>query len=123
MKREFIGIIGKLTCELAEENGIVIVTIGGQADIYTSAELSKILDTYLARGQANILLDMGELEYLDSSTLAALLRIQKKARAAGGTVKLLNLGSGPQRVFEISGFLNLFETFPDREAAIRSFSS
>ncbi|MFH1038300.1 MAG: STAS domain-containing protein [PVC group bacterium] len=123
MKREFIGMIGKLTCELAEENGVVVVTVSGQADVYTSGELGKIMEAYLARGQTNILLDMENLKYLDSSTLAALLKIQKKARAGGGNVKLLRLGSEPREVFEVSGFLNLFETFEDREVAISSFTN
>ncbi len=123
MKREFIGIIGKLSCELAEEKGVVIVTLSGQADVYTSGEVGKILEAYLARGQAKILLDMENLRYLDSSTLATLLKIQKKARAGGGGVRLLRLGSEPRKVFEVSGFLNLFETFEDREAAIQSFQT
>ncbi|MDP8213829.1 MAG: STAS domain-containing protein [Candidatus Euphemobacter frigidus] len=121
MRREFIGIMGKLTCELGEEEGMAIIKVGGQADIYTSTELSKILEAYLARGRANLLLDVEDLEYLDSSTLATLLRIQKKATSRGGALKLLKLTGEPRKVFEVSGFLNIFENFDDRGAAIRSF--
>jgi len=109
MRREFIGIMGKLTCELGEEEGMAIIKVGGQADIYTSTELSKILEAYLARGRANLLLDVEDLEYLDSSTLATLLRIQKKATSRGGALKLLKLTGEPRKVFEVSGFLNIFE--------------
>ena len=121
MKREFIGIMGKLTCELGEEMGAAIVTLGGQADVYTSPEMSKILEAYISRGQANILLNLEELEYLDSSTLAALLRAQKKAKTLGGDVKLLKLEGEPRKVFEVSGFLNIFDTFSDRDEALKSF--
>lgn len=121
MRREFIGIMGKLTCELGEEEGVAIIKVGGQADVYTSTELSKILEAYLARGQANLLLDVKDLEYLDSSTLATLLRIQKKAKSLGGGLKLLELGGEPRKVFEVSGFLNIFENYSSREEAIRSF--
>jgi len=122
MKREFIGIMGKLICELGEEDGVAIVTLGGQADVYTSPEMSKILEAYIARGQGKILLDLEELEYLDSSTLAALLRAQKKAKNLGGDVKLLKLQGEPRKVFEVSGFLSIFETFSDRNEALQSFS-
>ena len=123
MKREFIGIMGKLTCELGEEMGAAIVTLGGQADVYTSPEMSKILEAYISRGQANILLNLEELEYLDSSTLAALLRSQKKAKTLGGDVKLLKLGGEPRKVFEVSGFLDIFDNFSDRDEALKSFEN
>ena len=121
MIREFIGIMGKLTCELGEEMGVAIVTLGGQADVYTSPEMSKILDAYINRGQGNIILDLGDLEYLDSSTLAALIRAQKKAKNLGGEIKLLKLEGEPRKVFEVSGFLAIFDTFSNREEALKSF--
>ena len=122
MIREFIGIMGKLTCELGEEEGVAIVTLGGQADVYTSPEMSKILDAYINRGQGNIILDMEELEYLDSSTLAALIRAQKKAKNLGGEIKLLKLEGEPRKVFGVSGFLTIFDTFSSREEALKSFN-
>ena len=122
MKREFIGIMGKLSCELGEEEGVTVVTLEGQADVHTSAELQKILKALLARGQNRILLDAGSLDYCDSSTLRVLLTLQKEARESGGAVKILNLAEEPRRVFQISGFLDLFETFDSREDALRSFA-
>ena len=121
MKREFIGIMGKLSCELGEEAGVVTVTLEGQADVHTSEEMKRILQAFLARGQSRILLDLTELDYCDSSTLRVLLTLQKQAKAAGGAIKLLKLGGEPRRVFEVSGFLDLFETFDDRARALRSF--
>jgi len=121
MKREFIGIMGKLSCELGEEGGVAVVTLVGQADVYTSPEISKILEAYISRGQTNILLDLDGLEYLDSSTLAALLRAQKKAKELGGDVKILKLGGEPRKVFEASGFITIFDNFHDRDEALESF--
>ena len=122
MKREFIGIMGKFSCELGEEAGVAVVTLEGQADVHTSAELGKILKALLDRGQNRILLDAGSLDYCDSSTLRVLLTLQKEARESGGAVKILNLAEEPRRVFQISGFLDLFETFDSREDALRSFA-
>lgn len=122
MKREFIGIMGKLACELGEESGVTVVTLEGQADVHTSEELRRILRAFLARGQARILLDLTKLDYCDSSTLRVLLTLQKETRAAGGTIKLLKLNGEPRRVLEVSGFLDLFETFEDRPEALQSFA-
>ena len=121
IKREFLGIMGTLTCELEETEGAVIVRVEGKADVYTSSELTKILQAYLARGKKDLLLDCGKLEYLDSSTLAGLLKVQKEFKAAGGAVKLLQLQGEPLKVFEATGFLSLFENFSDRDEALKSF--
>ena len=121
MKREFIGIMGKLACELEEVDNVVIVHLEGQADVYTSDEVAKILEAYLARGRKNILLDAEKLTYLDSSTLAALLKIQKKLKATGGNLKLLKLGGEPLKVLRTAGFLKMFENFDDRDRAMESF--
>lgn len=122
MKREFIGIMGKLSCELGEENGTAVVTLEGQADVHTSEELGRIIQAFIDRGRPRILLDLEKLDYCDSSTLRAFLTLQKKAKAAGGAIKLLKLGGEPRRVFEVSGFLGLFETFDSREEALSSFA-
>ncbi len=119
MKREFIGIMGKLSIGLEEEGGAAVITLEGQADVHTSEELGRIARTYLSRGQAKILIDAGKLDYCDSSTLRVFLSLQKEARAAGGAIRFLNLAEEPRRVFEVSGFLHLFETFEDRREALR----
>ena len=121
MRREFIGMMGKLICEAEELNDLVIVRLSGQADVYTSPELSRILEAYLRRGEINILLDLEKLAYLDSSTLRVLFDLQKKSEAAGGTLKLLKLQGPPLKVFQMSGFLQLFQTFQDQEEAEESF--
>jgi len=121
MEREFIGLMGKLSCQFQEEGDVLIAAAGGKADLHTSRELGKILRAYLERGRTRILLDLGELEYLDSSTLAQLLEAQKKARSEGGGLKLVNPQKQPREVLEVSGFLNIFEIYDDREKAINSF--
>ena len=121
MEREFIGLMGKLSCQFREDGEILIASAAGKADLHTSRELGKILQAYLDRGKVKIVLDLEELEYLDSSTLAQLLEAQKRARAAGGRLKLLNPQKQPLEVLEVSGFLNLFEIYDNREEAISSF--
>ena len=123
MKREFIGIMGKLGCELETAGDVEIVRAEGQADIYTSPELTKILEALVDRGARRIVLDLEKLTYLDSSALAGLLKILKKLKPLNGSIKLVGLGGKPLEVFELSRFLDLFENFPDRETALRSFSS
>lgn len=122
MKREFIGIMGKLTCEMEEMEDWVIAKLNGEADVDTSDELRKILQAYLQRGKRKILLDLEKLNYLDSSTLRVLLDIQKKINASGGSLKLLKLQGAPLKVFRMSGFLDFFENYQERERAWKSFS-
>ena len=121
MRREFIGLMGKLSCEFEEEGDRVIADISGKADLHTSRELGKILGAYLEKGKNKILLDLENLEYLDSSTLAQLLKAQKRARAEGGALKLVSLQKQPHEVLQVSGFLNFFDVYDSRHQALDSF--
>ena len=121
MRREFIGLMGKLSCEFEEDGDRLIAELAGKADLHTSRELGKLLAAYLDKGKNEILLDLDNLEYLDSSTLAQLLEAQKKARAAGGELKLIKPQKQPREVLQVSGFLNLFEIYDSRQKALDSF--
>ena len=63
MRREFIGLMGKLSCEFEEDGDRLIAELAGKADLHTSRELGKLLAAYLDKGKNEILLDLDNLEY------------------------------------------------------------
>jgi len=122
MKREFIGIMGKLVVESAEDDGNLILTMSGEADVYTSDDMAKLVGGFIDGGKTAIILDFSSLTYLDSSTLSRLLSLQKKVKAAGGRIVLMGLAGEPLKVFQLSGFTELFTIVDDLQAA-REFLS
>jgi len=71
-----------------------------------------------------MILDVSQLDFVDSSGLGAILTCLRKARSGGGTLKLLCGASRPVRMFfelvRIHGIIDVYET---REEALESFAS
>jgi anti-sigma B factor antagonist len=70
-----------------ECGGHVIVGLRGELDIADAAEVAAALAAVAAR-QPQIIVDLSDLEFIDSSRVAALARGRKHARAAGGDLLL-----------------------------------
>lgn len=76
----------------------------------------------VASGNDKILINMGDISYIDSSGIGELVSGYTTTTNAGGMLKLLNLGKRVQDLLQITKLYTVFETFDDEAAAIRSFS-
>lgn len=82
--------------------------------------LSEI-DPYLTAG-ACVILDMRELQYIDSSGLGVVLSCNQRLRELGGSFKLCGLSDTVRVMFEMVQMIKLFEIYPSRERAIEACS-
>jgi anti-anti-sigma factor len=74
-------------------------------------------------GRANIVLDMENSDYLNSTCLAAIIKIKKKAAALGGDLKLAHLNRHVHNLLESTFLIMKFEIFRDVTDAVESFAS
>jgi anti-sigma B factor antagonist len=80
------------------------LTIGNAAEsLHTSVE--KAVDA----GNRNIVLDMRDLDYVDSSGLGAIVTSLTCTRNRGGTLRLANLPRRIQALLEVSSLYNVFQ--------------
>jgi anti-sigma B factor antagonist len=105
----------------AESRGdTAIITISGDLDIVTSPQL----DEYLTEAEANhsrIILDFGEVSFLDTSALAVIVGHWKTAEAKGGTLALANARYRYTKTLWITGLadkLTLYNTVDEGLAAL-----
>ena len=75
-----------------------------------------------AAGSKKVLINMGDISYIDSSGIGELVSAYTTITNAGGALKLLSLGKRVQDLLQITKLYTVFETFEDEAAAIRSFS-
>lgn len=94
--------------------------IEGRLDTTNYSELESNLSKLTDNNEINILLDLEKLEYISSSGLRIFLMFLKKIKAAKGRLMLCTMSKDIKEVFEISGFVNIFEIFDDKEAALKS---
>lgn len=98
-------------------NDHLVIAPSGRLDSNTSPLLDRHLSAAIGRGDTRLVLDFSGVEYISSTGLSALLAAAKKLRATNGRLALAGLNARVRVVFEMSGFLRLFPTFPDVSGA------
>ena len=103
-------------------NGVMIVDLSGRI---TLGEGSVILrDTVrdlVGKGNKKILLNLGEVNYIDSSGIGELVSAFTTVRNQGGELKLLNLTKKVHDLLQITKLYTVFDVKDDETAAIKSF--
>lgn len=88
---------------------MTIVTLTGSLDTAASIEVDQTLK-FITEGEGkDIVFECADLEYIASSGLRILLDVLKKNKAKGHKVILRNVNDDIKNVFNITGFINLFE--------------
>jgi anti-sigma B factor antagonist len=117
------GLTSKLTIVEQPVEDVTILTLTGEitlddGDLAFRKKIHELID----RGRTKIILDLGGVTYIDSSGVGMMAAKLKTVRDAAGTLKVVHMTSRSQRLFGMLKILTAFETFPDLESAVRSFS-
>ncbi len=75
-----------------------------------------------AKGNKKILLNLGDVNYIDSSGIGEMVSGFTSVTNQGGQLKLLNLTKRVQDLLQITKLYTVFEVFDDEAAAVRSYS-
>lgn len=94
---------------IQEIDGKLVAFLSGELDTAAAAEVEADLRPLLRSEGRDVVIDCTELEYIASSGLRILLGILKKVKADGGRVVLKNVNEVIRDVFELTGFIKLFE--------------
>jgi len=101
--------------------GVVVVDCSGRLVFgEESAGLRDYVKGLLAQSP-NVVLNLRDVNYIDSGGLGTLVSLYTTARNAGGAVKLASLSQRVGDLLQITKLLTVFEVFEDEEAAAKSF--
>jgi anti-sigma B factor antagonist len=89
-------------------NGTFVVAAGGEVDLYTAPELERALTAPLTAGATQLVVDLTEATFVDSTVLHVLLRAAQHLDGARGELIAVVPDPNIRRVFEITGFDRLF---------------
>ncbi len=99
----------------------MIVRINGRLDTTNYSILEKKLMDLIDHQEDKILIECSNMDYVSSSGLRILLMALKKITLAKGKFVLCGLQENIREIFEISGFTNIFEIYPNQEDALKVF--
>jgi len=110
-----------ITSNTRVRDDVSIMDLRGKLIAADAVVLYDAVQGLTGRGVSKILINMDQLDLMDSSGLGELGRAGKLAASKGATIKLLNIGRDVRRTLEAAGFLRLFETFDNETTAVASF--
>ena len=102
--------------------GVTIVDISGRIVLgEESAALRNLVCDLLSKGHKNILFNLGDVNYIDSSGLGNMVGSFTSVRKQGGELKLLNLTNKVHDLMQITRLYTVFDIMDDEAIAVKSF--
>lgn len=103
-------------------DGVSIVDCSGRITLGEgSVVLRDTVKDLLSKGQKKILLNLGDVNYIDSSGIGELVSAYTTAKNQGGELKLLKLTKKVHDLLQITKLYTVFEVKDDEAAAVKSF--
>ena len=94
-----------------------VLEVGGEVDVYTAPRLRERLIELVDGGATQVVVDLGRVDFLDSTGLGVLVGALKRLRAAGGGLSLVCDKEPLLKIFRITALDQVFPLFPTVEAA------
>jgi anti-sigma B factor antagonist len=102
-----------------ESDGMMIVDLKGRIALGEgSVTVRETVHDLLSKGQRRILLNLGDVNYSDSSGLGELVSAFTAAKKQGGELKLLNLTKKVRKLLQITKLYTVFEVKDDEALAV-----
>ncbi len=103
-------------------DGITIVDCSGRITLGEgSVVLRDSVKDLLTKGQKKILLNLGDVNYIDSSGIGELVSAYTTVKNQGGELKLLNLTKKVHDLLQITKLYTVFDVRDDETTAVKSF--
>ena len=104
-------------------DGVTVVDMSGRITLGEgSVILRDTIRDLIGKGQKKILLNLGDVTYIDSSGIGELVSAFTAVRREGGELKLLNLTKKVHDLLQITKLYTVFDIKDDETAAIKSFA-
>jgi len=106
---------------LRTSESVTILDLKGNLTIGAEEVLGEMITVVLKDGHKQLLVNMAEVPFIDSSGIGALIKSFSRVKTEGGKLKLLNPSRTARQLLSITGLLSVLETFDDEATALSSF--
>ncbi len=111
-----------LKISVRDVGNVSILDLAGRLTLGEPAgALRDTMKDLLARNRKNLLVNLGEVSYIDSSGLGDLVGGFATVSNRGGSLKLLNVQNRVHELMQITKLYSVFEVFDNEVDAVRSF--
>ncbi|REE96283.1 STAS domain-containing protein [Thermomonospora umbrina] len=100
------------------EKDVTVVKVDGEIDVFSSPRLREMMLEVIDKGPSHLVVDLGDVTFLDSTGLGVLVGIYHRLRARNGTMSFVGANERVRRVFHITQLTKIFSLHDTLEEAV-----
>lgn len=112
---------GTFAISIRNKDAVSVLDVKGRLTSFEVGALRDVIARLLKEGRKNLVLNLAELEYLDSSGIGELARSYVTVVKKDGQMKVVGLSAKVDEILKITQLYQVFPEFPSEEEALRSF--
>jgi anti-sigma B factor antagonist len=105
---------------IQEHDGVVVVSPQGDLQAETIGSFQSQTDELLKTGIHYFVIDFSSVKFIDSSGLAALVRLYKRVRIGEGDIRLAEVPTAIMKILELTRLSRVFDIYPTVSEAVAS---
>jgi len=99
-----------------------VLTLAGRLDAASAKDVKRAVHDLTRKNRVKIVMDMGEVTFMDSSGLGSLVASLRSVNKLGGDIKIASLQEPVRVIIELTRLHRVFEVFDEKMDAVESFS-
>lgn len=107
-----------LTINIDEVNSQAIMTLKGEIDIYTATKLKEELNSLVSEHKADVIVDLKNVTYMDSTGLGTFVSALKQSEKAGSSLRLIRANDRLFRLFQVTGLDDVIDVHSEEEGGL-----
>ena len=99
-----------------------VIELAGEFDLYTGPQFERVVLEAMGRGATEVVVDLSDVTFIDSTTIGILMRTRKRLTALRGRLVLVCRDENILRLLNITTLDRLFEVLRSREEALAALA-
>ncbi len=101
-------------------DGLPVLAVAGEIDIYTAPLFKQAVVNLVSEGSTQVIIDLSEVTFMDSSGFGTLLGATKRLRPLGGGLHLAGVNGTIQRMLHLTRLDTIMRVYPTPEEAVKA---
>ncbi len=104
-----------------ESADATIIDVNEDLGSYAAADLRKTIDTLIDSASQKIIVNLSEVQHINSTAIGAMVGSAKRLRTNGGDLKVYGLAANLKRTFDLVGASSVLEIYDSESSALAAF--
>ncbi len=104
-----------------QDGKVTVIELSGEIDVSCAPQLKDLLQGLIDEGKNQLLIDLTEVPFMDSTGLGIFVNAFKRSQQAGGSIKFASPQESLRKVFSLTQTDKVFSIFDSVDEGLRSF--